>query len=374
MVRMPALDHAKDVLERYMPGISEEMASYPLAELEAEGNPGIGVFKRYGGPGLLVPADYGGKGATAADTLEIQFALGHLAPSTAIGVTMHQFTAATFVELLSVTSGMEWIVVEAVATQGLLVASGFAEGNPEGKVLSPTMELTADDPGFRLSGVKRPCSLSTSMDMITVSVRMPPPSEDFAIVLLAAETPGISIEPLWTNSVLAGAETGTVRFENVSVPRAALSYVSADDDLDRAQIRGYLWFELCITSAYLGLATRLVAPALERFAEVGPQVAVVGEVESCLAMLGHLASRIDAGETGRDLLARTLFVRYSVERAIQRITDQAFEELGVGPLSSDSTLTGLLVASRALSYHPPSRRRSQQGLAQYLADGDLVLE
>ena len=47
MVRLPALDHAKEVLERYMPGISEELASYPLAELEAEGNPGIDLFKRH---------------------------------------------------------------------------------------------------------------------------------------------------------------------------------------------------------------------------------------------------------------------------------------------------------------------------------------
>ena len=40
-----------------------------------------------------------------------------------------------------------------------------------------------------------------------------------------------------------------MKFDNVSVPRSALSYVGTSADFDRTQARGYTWFELCISSA-----------------------------------------------------------------------------------------------------------------------------
>jgi alkylation response protein AidB-like acyl-CoA dehydrogenase len=371
--RLPIVAQAESVLSEYLPDLAIRLCAYGLGELESEGNPGISEFKTSGGPGLLIPTEYGGRGASAADIVQIQFALGHLSPSTAIAITMHQFTVGTFVEMLEAAPGMEWLVVEAVASQGLLVASGFAEGDPEGKVLRPSMTLAADGPGYRLNGAKKPCSLSTSMDMITVSVQTPSSPDEFAIVLLGRDTPGITVEPLWSNAVLAGAETGIVRFDNVSVPRSALSYVAGGDDLERTQLRGYTWFELCITSSYLGIAAILVEAALARATD-SAIVEMAGELEPAIAMLDHVAHRLDAGEASDVLLARTLFVRFAVERAIQRATDRAFELLGVGTLSSDAPLTGLLMACRALSYHPPSRRRCEPGLASFVSGAALTLE
>ena len=305
--------------------------------------------------------------------MEVQIALGFLAPSTAVAVTMHQFTAVTFVELLSARSGMEWIVIEAVATQNLLVASGFAEGDAGGKVLSPTMSLAADGPSYRLTGLKRPCSLSKSMDMITVSVLVPDATYQFGIVLLGKDTRGISVEPLWVSSVLGGTETGAVRFENVSVPSAAVSYIAGDDGLDRTQLRGYLWFELCITSSYVGIAARLISEAFAR-ADSHQLLEMACEIESSAAILDHIAARIDDGEATDELLARALSCRYSIERSIQRATDIGMELIGVHVLAADDAVTDLVVASRALSYHPPSRRRTQDPLAQYFQGGGLHLD
>jgi len=317
--------------------------------------------------------EHGGQGLKAREAVNVQLALGFLAPSTAVGITMHQFTAVTFVELLAARPGMEWVVVEAVATQNLLVASGFAEGNPGGKVLSPSMSLTPDGPSFRLNGQKKPCSLSKSMDMITVSVVVPGETDEFGIVLLGKETPGLSVEPFWSSSVLAGAETGSVRFDEVSVPKAAVSYVAGDESLDRTQRRGYLWFELCMTSSYVGIASRLVAEASERAAP-HDLLSMVGELEASVAILDHIARRIDEGDSSDDLLARALTCRYSIERAIQRVTDIGMELVGVQALASDDALTNLVVASRALAYHPPSRRRSEGSLVAYYKGGGLHLE
>jgi alkylation response protein AidB-like acyl-CoA dehydrogenase len=233
--------------------------------------------------------------------------------------------------------------------------------------------LTPDGPSYRLSGVKRPCSLSRSMDMITVSTVVPESTEEFGIVLLGTEVEGISVEPFWSSSVLGGAETGAVRFDNVSVPAAAVSYVAGDENLDRTQRRGYLWFELCITSSYVGIAARVVAEALAR-ARSHQLLEMACELESCLAILDHVAGRIDDGEATDDLLARTLSCRYAIERSIQRATDVAMELLGVHVLSADDAITNLVVASRALSYHPPSRVRTEGPLVEYFQGGGLDLE
>lgn len=364
-----------EIADRQLPGLIEELSAIPLEELESPGNPGIPKAKEAGVSRLLIPADYGGLGAKAPEVMAIQFALGFTAPSTAVALTMHQFTAATLMELVREVPTMEWIVMEAVATKKLLVASAFAEGRPDGKVLSPTMTLKADGPGFRLSGVKRPCSLTTSMDLITVSVNMPPPSEEFAVALIPASEEGVRVEGGWDSPVLAGAETAGIVFDEVSVPRAALSYVGSTDDMDRTQIRAYIWFELCITAAYLGIAAGLV----ERVLSVGRSdaartVEMTAEIEGSRSMLGDAARRLEGGDVSDALLSRALLVRYATERSIQRATDTAFELLGVAALAGDSAVGLLLPTSRALSYHPPSRRRCEVALAEYIQGGKLVME
>jgi alkylation response protein AidB-like acyl-CoA dehydrogenase len=371
--RLPVIDVAMATLDSALPGLVDTLSSTPLRALESEGNPGIRAFKEAGGPGLLIPKDHGGHGLSARDAARVQVALGFLAPSTAVAVTMHQFTAVTFVELLASRPGMEWVVIEALATQSLLVASAFAEGDPGGKVLSPTMRLTPDGPSYRLSGRKKPCSLSESMDMITVSTVIPETTDEFGIVLLGKDTEGVSVEPFWESSVLAGAETGTVVFDNVSVPTAAVSYVAGDESLDRTQRRGYLWFELCITASYVGITARVVSEAAER-ARSHQLLEMACELESCTAILDHLAGRIDDGEATDELLARTLSCRYAIERSIQRATDTGMELLGVNAISQNDVLANLLVASRALSYHPPSRKRTEGPLVEYFKGAELDLE
>lgn len=372
--KLPSRARASEVLASYLPGLEQELRRHSLDELESDGNPGIGLFKQAGGPRILIPDDWGGGGADARQAVYIQYALGALAPSTAVAVTMHQFTVATLVELVRETRSMEAIVIEAVARESLLLASGFAEGRPDGRVLDPTMTLTQDGPSYRLKGIKKPCSLSASMDMITVSVKMPDPSDQFAVALLGSGVEGLRVEPFWRSPVLAGAETGAVVFDGVSIPKAALTYVAPSTDFDRTQLRGYVWFELCIAAAYLGIAAGFIERLPHERADDTALVSMGIEIESAMAMLASAAAHLDDGDANDELLAEALLVRYAVERAIQRATDLALELLGVSMLSGSPELGLVFTASRALSYHPPSRRRAQAGIADFLRGGELVLE
>ena len=373
LTTLPWSARAYEVLEHYLPDAANELARHPLDVLEARGNPGIGIFKAAGGAGMLVPAEYGGGGATAREAVQIQYALGTLAPSTAVALTMHQFTVATLVEMMRETGGLEALVLESIATQNLLVSSAFAEGKPGGNVLDPTMTLEADGPNYRMNGVKKPCSLTTSMDMITASVKMPDPSDQFAVALLGASDDGVRTERYWNSPVLGGAETEALVFDNVTITDAALSYVAPSSELDRVQVRGYVWFQLCIAAAYVGIAGGLVQALPEERSDAASLVTMAAELGAALAMLDSIGARLDSGEGEPDLLADSLTVRYSVERAIQRGTDLTVELLGVERLSQQPELGLLLSASRALSYHPPSRRRTQDGLADWLRGGRLTV-
>ena len=156
------------------------------------------------------------------EAVRIQRAIASRAPSLAIATTMHHFSVATIVEMIAQGSGtgFEWMLLEGIAKQNLYVASGFAEGRTGAGILSPNMQVKRTADGVTVSGSKKPCSLSASMDLLTASVSIPSKSGDgseLAVVIIpTANAPGIERRPFWTNSVLAGAESDEVVLHNVT--------------------------------------------------------------------------------------------------------------------------------------------------------------
>lgn len=363
----------QEVLGKHLPGFLDEIQRLSLAELEHESAPGIPVFKRCGGPGLLVPERLGGRGLNVIEAMRLQRAIGRYAPSVAVATTMHQFSVATLAELSAANDGMEWLVLEAIGRQNLLVASGFAEGDPAGQVLRPSVKVEPGVGGYVISGVKKPCSLSRSMDMITVSMLIGSGSDErIAVALISARDPGVTVKPFWTSPTLAATETGEVILSGVKVPPTVVSAAGAPEDLDDIQIRGYLWFELLICAAYLGIASALVWRAVQSGrGDPVRRVAAVAELEAGMAALEGIGHRFMAGEPGPDLLAHALLVRYCVEDHIIRATDLGMMMAGVldFALAPDTAL--LLASARALSWHPPSRRRGEPVLSSYLAGEPL---
>src|SRR5262249_38294345 len=144
--------------------------------------------------------------------------------------------------------GAEWLVLEGVARQKLYVASGFAEGRTGAGIFSSQLQVRRTAEGLVLTGSKKPCSLSASMDLLTASVLLPDDTggATLAVVLVPAATPGISRRPFWGSGVLAGAESDEVVLEEVVVPDSLIAYWGRPGTLDVAQERSFLWFELLI--------------------------------------------------------------------------------------------------------------------------------
>jgi alkylation response protein AidB-like acyl-CoA dehydrogenase len=371
------LARERAILDALLPGLDEKLAEIPLAELERPGNPGISLLREAGGASLVIPKQYDGKGASPLQSIRVHRALGSRSPSLAIAATMHNFSIATLVEfgIFDTADESGTVLLSAVANNNLFMASGFAEGRSGVNILAATMTARpTPDGGYLISGSKRPCSLTYSMDLLSASVRLEDPvsgSSRRAVVLIPADSPGIERRPFWRSSVLTGAESDEVILTDVPIPGDLLFFPGAEEQLDPVEVAGYLWFQLLVSASYLGVATGLVERVILADRGGPAEQALLGiEVEAAMEALESVAHAMTS-EPKQDLLPRALFARYAAQAAIERASTLACELLGGMAFITSSDLPYLIAACKALAFHPPSRLSSSVALARYCKGGSL---
>lgn len=175
-------------------------------------------------------------------------ALSSYSPSLGIMAANHHFTVA---QLFSLTRTPEALteaqvdVLDRVAPERLLIASGWAEGRPQ-SALAPNATATAVPGGFVVNGSKRPCSSARSMDVLTASVAVPVVGEDPAlgVALIPASSPGISVHPFWSTSILNAGENEEIRLTDVFVPDDLVIRETsrAPELLKDLLSAGFIWF------------------------------------------------------------------------------------------------------------------------------------
>jgi alkylation response protein AidB-like acyl-CoA dehydrogenase len=373
---MNLLRTERDTLDFYIPGLDKYLSEIPLLDLEKPGNGALKKFRELGGPALLVPAEYEGRGASWLDAVRIQRAVGSRSPSLAVATTMHHFSVASLVELTSAGNGFEWAMLMAIAANSWLLSSGFAEGTHGQHILTPTMRGVPVPGGIAVSGVKKPCSLTWSMNLMSASVAVADPAtgtDRLAVVLIPAESAGIERARFWRTTALAGAESDQVTLTEVFVPEALIFYPRNGDSMDPVQARGFVWFELLISASYLGAATNLAERAIARGRGTDEERAGLAiELETAAAALEQAAS-VAAADDNDALLARALYTRFATERTIERVVMSAAASLGGMAFIESPEIAYLLGAARALAFHPPSRTAAASAIARYLAGGPLSL-
>lgn len=262
---MEFLAEDRRTLEELLPGFDAQVAAIPLAELEARDGRAIELFRQAGGAGLVIPKDLKGHGASPSAAIRVQRAIGSRAPSLAVATTMHHFSTASLIELQRAEEGFEWLLLQAIAEQDRLLASGFAEGVHGQGVFSPKMQARRVDGKFLVSGTKKPCSLSRSMDVLTASVAVigdaPGAAPEFAVALVPGDAAGLEVSDFWGSSVLAGAQSEAVTLTDVPVDP---DLVVAVDNVEAVQTASFLWFELLITASYVGMASALVERVVQQ--------------------------------------------------------------------------------------------------------------
>ncbi len=367
---MNFLRRERATLESFLPTLDEKLRSFPLAELERRGNPALTIYRELSGPALLIPTKYGGLGATPLQAAQIHRALASRAPSLAIAITMHNFSVGTLVEY-SFYGDYSSDFLKAISADQLLIASGFAEGRSGTSIMLPMMQAKQVDGGYRVSGSKKPCSLTNSMHLLTASVAvLNGTQEGFkrAVAIIPADAEGIERKPFWQNWVLGGAESDELILRDVFVPDQFLFFPETEADLDAVETGGFLWFEILISASYLGMASALAERVL-RGGKGDPagraQLAI--ELEGAMAAIEGMAHLMMQGERNDATLAQSLLVRFSVQQAVARAATLSAELLGGMAFVESSDVSYLLAATRALAFHPPSRISITTPLAQYLA-------
>jgi alkylation response protein AidB-like acyl-CoA dehydrogenase len=372
------LDVERAICDQYLPGLDEKLAGFGLLELEAPGNPGIELYRTAGGAGLLIPTIHGGGGANAVDAVRLTRALATRSPSLAVATTMHQFSVASLVALAESSTGLEWMLLDGVARDQLLMASGFAEGRTASSILAPTMKGVWDGTTWRISGRKQPCSLSRSMDLLTASVQL----EDAdgtrtAIALIPAVSPGITIKPFWGSWALAGAESDAVILDDVDVHPDLIVELNAglDGELDDIQTLGFVWFELLVTACYLGVAMSLVERVLDDGrGPVTERLGLAVAVEGAAMQLDRAACNLGDGDGGNDGLARALITRFTIADTVRSTVASAVELLGGMAFVKSSEVAYLAAAANAIGFHPPSRTSSAEALLGWFGGRPVVID
>jgi isobutylamine N-monooxygenase len=378
---MRSLDTARATCERLHPGLIKGLEELPLLEREAPGSPVLDVFRAHGGAGLLVPAEYGGLAADPLDAVRVTRAIGAYSPSLAAAATMHNFTAAMLFALsdrvVPPTEAQKKLLAR-IAPEGLLMASGWAEGRTQQDILNPAVVATEVDGGFTLNGAKKPCSLSRSMDLLTASVSLP--REDgpaaLAVLLIPADSAGISVHPFWSSPILGAAQSDEVRLRDVYVPESLVIRGTPEDPgrLDDLQEATFVWFELLITSAYVGAASALAELVLERGRGSMTDRAAMGiQVEAAVALTEGTALAMRAGLAGADSVAAALTARFAVQKLLIDAAGQAVELLGGIAFIKSGEIAYLSSALHALAFHPPGRGSSSPHLVEYYGGGALQI-
>ena len=375
---MRILDEARAVCDSHLPGLLTDLEPIPFGERERAGNPGLRLFRERGGPALLVPKQYSGLGATPLEAMQVVCAIGASSPSLAVATAMHHFSVATIFTLAESlrASGLEWALLEGIADQNLLVSSGFAEGNPGQGILAPTMTGVRVDGGIVVSGAKRPCSMASSMDLLSASAAVTGADggTEMVLLLVPAAAPGITVHPFWRSNVLAGAESDEVRLTDVFVDDSLAMPTSLGErgDLDDLQTVGFIWFELLITSCYLGMAAALVERVFQKPTVAASRRAEIGaRLETAALLLRGIGHSLADKESDNGALARAVLARYGAQDAIVDAATWAIGALGGMAFISSSDVAYLAAACQCVGFHPPSRAATNPALADYLS-GDVL--
>jgi alkylation response protein AidB-like acyl-CoA dehydrogenase len=365
---MRFLERERRAADALLPGLDQFLAGQPLTMLERAGSPGIEAFRRCGGPGLLVPVRHAGAGASALDAIRAQRAIGARSPSLAVATTMHHFSMATLVALSEAGNGFEWMLMEAVASNAQLLASGFAEGRPDSGILQPTMSAVETADGVRVTGVKRPCSLARSMDLLTASVRLTRADGsggELAVVLIPANSQGLSVSPFWGSFALAGAESDQVTIDGVLVPPdlvVRMGTPAPGQTLDGLQVAGFLAASALVERVLLD--ERVPEPERARLA---------GELDAAMAGLENIARQLPEAQRDPELLSDCLTVRYAVQDSLARAVPRAVELLGGLNFITSDDIAYLAASVYGLGFHPPSRTRMSAALVSCLAGQPLTI-
>jgi alkylation response protein AidB-like acyl-CoA dehydrogenase len=230
----------------------------------------LDVLGQAGYYGMAIPSDFGGRGASALECCALQARLAQVDAGLAIGLNMHLFSAGVILEEYRVKQDLSWALLEAVATQRRLIASAFAEPGLGGSLLRSTCRAERIAGGYKVNGIKAPCSIAGRSDLVCLQMQDSDAAADrnLLVALIPAHSEGLSVTRTWSGMGMQYSESDTLKLENVFVPDDLVFYrTRAGEDNDPVFVWGLCWFVVTAVAIYIGLAAKALDLAAKHLAE-----------------------------------------------------------------------------------------------------------
>lgn len=370
------LSQERKLLEQHVPGLDDYLANAGLSKLEEYSAYKLkDIIKEYNLPDLFIPIKFGGRGIDPYESIRIQRAIASRAPSLALMLTMHNFTVSFNVSLADYVPCCAQLLSDA-AKNNLLIGSAFAEGRFGAGILDSTVYIEEHNGGYLISGSKKPCTMASTMDIITVGIAKKLANGDKAtgMAILDIHSPGVTQKPFWKIPTLSAADNNELLFDNVWVAKDQVLLGDKDDAemneiVSAGEVGGLCWFEIMACTSYLGAVSAMAEHVLHNSnADVSERAQMGGDIETAQCALDGAVRLILTEPHDQALLARVLMVRYSLQKVIALTAMYASEMVGGLAFIKNNEMSTLLTACRFLAFHPISRKAAEPMLAQWLCE------
>ncbi|MFF5669762.1 acyl-CoA dehydrogenase family protein [Streptomyces hygroscopicus] len=333
----------------------------PLAREGATGPERIRDLATGGYAALPIPLELGGAGASLLEVASAQRALGMADPSAAIALNMHAFTVGLMADYWRRHRDTTWMLLEAIAESGVLIASAFAEPGGSPNFMSSRSEAVQTAKGYRVTGVKYPCSLATTATLVCLTARVTGTDETI-LALCPRSSPGLEVGGEWPSLGMTDSDTARLVLNDVEIDDRLVFHRGPADVIDENVVSGMTWFVVLLTATYHGVLSGLLDVAYRQVTGAGtfgPRTALLGRATRELQTLGgacrQFATDFESGTVGgQAALATAMGLRASLSDTRDRVLTAVTPVIGSRVYGRGQQAASLLIDSLAVHHHPPS--------------------
>ncbi|MCX4637628.1 acyl-CoA/acyl-ACP dehydrogenase [Streptomyces platensis] len=310
---------------------------------------------------LAIPREFGGAGAGLVEVAAAQRTLGVVDPSAAIALNMHSFTVGLMADYWQRHRDTSWMLLEGIAGSHALVASAFAEPGGSPNFMSSRSSAVETGKGYRVSGVKYPCSLASTATLVCLTARVEATDETI-LALCPAASPGVTVEGDWPSMGMTASDTAKLVLRDVDIDDRLVFHRGPAGVIDDTVISGMVWFSVLLSATYHGVLSALLDLAYRQVTgsgRYGARVSLLGRATRELLTLGGACRQLgrdfeDGGLSGRAALAAAIALRATLSDVRDRVVSAVTPVVGSRLYTRDQPAAKLLVDSLAAHHHPPS--------------------
>ncbi|UQX03556.1 acyl-CoA dehydrogenase family protein [Streptomyces sp. RerS4] len=330
---------------------------------------------------LPIPREFGGAGASLVEVAAAQRSLGMADPSAAIALNMHAFTVGLMADYWQRHRDSSWMLLEGIAQTGALVASAFAEPGGSPNFMSSRSEAEQTAKGYRVRGVKFPCSLATTATLVCLTARVSG-TDDTILALCPRSSPGLTVEGEWASLGMTDSDTARLVLRDVELDDRLVFHRGPADVIDENVISGTTWFAVLLSATYHGVLSGLLDVAYRqviRAGAYGPRTALLGRATRELLTLGGACRQLAADFTsgalaGRAALAAAVGLRASLSDTRDRVLAAVTPVVGSRLYGRGQPAAALLVDSLAVHHHPPSLLTCDEAVGAFCTGREISFD